>query len=328
MQQHPPRSHAIRSRVRSFSRAGGRLTDAQQEALARFGGRYVIDVPRADAIRTVDASFRLDPAAAFGHPGRARPLVVEVGSGGGEALLAHALAHPGTDHLAVEVWETAIARIVRDAARAGLDNVRVVPADAAQLLATALPVGSASEVWVFFPDPWRKARHRKRRLVTESFADSVARVLRPGGVWRLATDWADYAWQMRDVVEAVSSPHGAGRGSGQGLPPTRPGAGLHDSVGHALTASLPPTRPGAGAVSPCFRHDDAGARPDLGAGTAVDGDPGNGLDPGSPSGVRGGWSERFTGRVMTRFEARGLKEGRTVRDLCVVRTSQAWVSPG
>lgn len=307
MQQHPPRSHAIRSRVRSFSRAGGRLTDAQQEALARFGGRYVIDVPRADAIRTVDASFRLDPAAAFGHPGRARPLVVEVGSGGGEALLAHTLAHPGTDHLAVEVWETAIARIVRDAARAGLDNVRVVPADAAQLLATALPVGSASEVWVFFPDPWRKARHRKRRLVTESFADSVARVLRPGGVWRLATDWADYAWQMRDVVEAVSSPHGAGRGSGQGLPPARPGAG---------------------AVSPCFRHDDAGARPDLGADTAVDGDPGNGLDPGSPSGVRGGWSERFTGRVMTRFEARGLKEGRTVRDLCVVRTSQAWVSPG
>ena len=85
MQQHPPRSHAIRSRVRSFSRAGGRLTDAQQEALARFGGRYVIDVPRADAIRTVDPSFRLDPAAAFGHPGRALPVPALPGSQPGGA---------------------------------------------------------------------------------------------------------------------------------------------------------------------------------------------------------------------------------------------------
>ena len=306
-QHHPPRSHAIHSRVRSFSRAGGRLRPVQAEALAELGPRYVVNVPRADAVRTVSPSFRLEPDRLFGHVGQVRPLIIEVGSGSGEALLAHAAAHPGADYLAVEVWETAIARLVTSIHRQGLHNVRVVPADASQLLATALPVSCASEVWVFFPDPWRKPRHRKRRLVTTAFADSVARVLRPGGVWRLATDWADYAWQMRDVVEAVSSPPGAGRGSGQGLP--RP-------------------RPGAGAVSPCFRHDDAGARPDLGAGTAVDGDPGNGLDPGSPSGVRGGWSERFTGRVMTRFEARGLKEGRTVRDLCVVRTSQAWVSPG
>ena len=97
-QKHPTRSHAIHSRVRSFSRAGGRLTDAQQEALARFGGRYVIDVPRADAIRTVDASFRLDPAAAFGHPGRARPPVVEVGSGGGEALPLFPLPKPPRQH--------------------------------------------------------------------------------------------------------------------------------------------------------------------------------------------------------------------------------------
>ncbi|BAW92900.1 tRNA (guanine-N(7)-)-methyltransferase [Actinomyces sp. Chiba101] len=292
MQQHPPRSHAIHSRVRSYSRAGGRLSGAQAEALAELAPRYVVDVPRRDAVRTVAPGFRLDPEALFGHQGSGRPLVVEIGSGSGEAILAHAAAHPGVDHLAVEVWETAIARLVASIHRQGLHNVRVVPADGAELLATALPVGCASEVWVFFPDPWRKARHRKRRLVNTAFADSVARVLRPGGVWRLATDWADYAWQMRDVLEGASA-----------LP-----EGIEaDSTG------------------PYFRYDDAGARPDLGAATAVAGDAGNGVDPGSPSGARGGWSERFAGRAMTRFEQRGIDEGRTIRDLTAVRTEEQWI---
>lgn len=292
VQVHPGRSHAIHSRVRSYSRAGGRLTQAQKQALAEHGGQYVIDVPRADAIRTVDAAFRIDPPAVFGHLGQARPLVVEVGSGGGEAILAAAQANPGTDYLAVEVWETSIAKIVRDAAQAGVRNLRVVPADAAQLLATALPVASVSEVWVFFPDPWRKPRHRKRRLVNEAFSDAVARVLRPGGVWRLATDWADYAWQMRDVLEAAA----------------------------ALPEGLE-----ADQTRPYFRYDDAGARPELGADSAEPDSLGNGPDPGSPSGVTGGWSERFAGRVLTRFEQRGIDAGRTIRDLSAVRTEEAWV---
>ena len=291
IQKHPARSHAIHSRVRSFSRAGGRLTDGQARALTKYGGRYVLNIPRADAIRTVAGSFRLDPEAAFAHPGQMRPLIVEVGSGGGEAILPHAAAHPGIDHLAVEVWETAIAKLVRGAAELGLHNLRVAPADASQLLATALPVSSVSEAWVFFPDPWRKPRHRKRRLVSAAFADSVARVLRPGGVWRLATDWADYAWQMRDVLEAVS----------------------------ALPAGIEPDM-----TEPYFRYDDAGARPELGAETAVEGSLGNGPDPGSPAGVRGGWSERFTGRVMTRFEDKGVQAGRVIRDLCAVRTDMPW----
>lgn len=290
-QVHPPRSHAIHSRVRSFSRAGGRLTDAQARALERHGRRYVVEVPRADAIRTVDPSFRLDPERVFRHVGQVRPLIIEVGAGVGEAILAHAADHPGVDHLAVEVWQTAIASLVRSIAERGLHNVMVAPADATQLLATALPVACASEVWVFFPDPWRKARHRKRRLVTPRFADAVARVLRPGGVWRLATDWSDYAWQMRDVLEAVSA-----------LP-----------VG--LEADM---------TAPYFRYDDAGARPDLGAEGAEEGSAGNGIDPGSPSGMMGGWSERFAGRVITRFETKGVEAGRTVRDLTAVRTETLW----
>nr|WP_303325291.1 tRNA (guanosine(46)-N7)-methyltransferase TrmB [Actinomyces radicidentis] len=255
-QQHPPRSHAIHARVRSFSRAGGRLTDTQVAALEEFGPRYVVDVPRDDAIRTVDPACRLDPTAAFGHVGEVRPLVIEVGSGSGEAILAQAAANPGVDYAAVEVWETAIAKIVRDAGRAGLDNVRVIPADASQLLATALPVGCASEVWTFFPDPWRKPRHRKRRLVSAPFADAVARVLRPGGVWRLATDWADYAWQMRDVLETASA-----------LP-----EGLEADMTQAY-----------------FRYPDAGRAPEQGAETWEAASQGNGHDPGSPAGVRGGW---------------------------------------
>lgn len=291
-QRHSPRSDAIPARVRSYSRAGGRLRGSQIQALTEFGPRYLVQVPRADAVRTVASDFRLAPEVVFGHAGQTRPLIVEVGSGSGEALMAHAADHPDIDHLAVEVWQTAIARMVGAIARKGLSNVRVVPADAAQLLAGALPMGCASQVWVFFPDPWRKPRHRKRRLVTEAFADSVARILRPGGVWRLATDWADYAWQMRDVIEQVSTP----------------------------VAGLP-----ASAHPPYFRHDDAGASPQLGAESAIEGDAGNGLDPGSPSGIIGGWSPRFSGRVMTRFEQRGLQAGRTVRDLSVVRTDVAWV---
>lgn len=291
-QIHPPRSHAIHARIRSFSRAGGRLSDSLVAALETHGSRYVVPVPRADAIRTVAADFRLDPQVAFGHVGQVRPLIIEVGCGCGEALLAHAAAHPQTDYLAVEVWETAIATIVRDAAQRGLSNVRVVPADASQLLATALPVGCASEVWVFFPDPWRKARHRKRRLVTTHFADAVARVLRSGGVWRLATDWADYAWQMRDVLEEVSA-----------LP-------------EGLSADM---------TEPYFRYDDAGRLPQLGADTWEEGSGGNGVDPGSPSGMVGGWSERFEGRVLTRFERKGMDAGRTIRDLMVVRTQIPWI---
>ena len=111
-------------------------------------------------------------------------------------------------------------------------------------------------------------------------------------MWRLATDWADYAWQMRDVIEDVA----------------------------ALPTGLRPD-----ATLPYFRHDDAGVHPDLGAETAEEGSLGNGLDPGSPGGVRGGWSPRYEGRVVTRFEQRGLDAGRTIRDLTAVRTEVAWI---
>ena len=120
-QMHPARSHEVHARVRSFSRAGGRLRASQHAALERHGDSYLVQVPRRDAIRTVDPDFVLDPQQVFG---RRAPLIVEVGPGGGEALLAAAKANPDTDFFAVEVWETAIAKIVSAAAAQALDNVK------------------------------------------------------------------------------------------------------------------------------------------------------------------------------------------------------------
>ena len=99
------------------------------------------------------------------------------------------------------MWVPGIAKLISKAVDAGVDNIRVLEADVAQALPIMLGDACLDEVWTFFPDPWRKARHRKRRLVSGEFARQVARVLRDGGVWRLATDWDDYAWQMRDVIE-------------------------------------------------------------------------------------------------------------------------------
>ncbi|MFE5308431.1 tRNA (guanosine(46)-N7)-methyltransferase TrmB [Isoptericola sp. NPDC056605] len=207
----------------SFVRRSARLTTAQGKAWDTRRDRYLVDVPRGAAVTSVDPSWTFDPVQVFG---RTAPLVVEIGSGQGEAIVAAAAAHPERDHLAVEVYTPGLAQTIVRAGHAGadpgrdggapgneLDNLRLVQADAAELLATALPEASVDELWVFFPDPWHKSRHQKRRLVTPAFAEVVARVLRPGGVWRLATDWSHYADQMREVLEASDdfrNAHGPG----------------------------------------------------------------------------------------------------------------------
>ena len=130
-----------------------------------------------------------------------------------EQIVAAAAAHPERNFLALEVWVPGIAKLISKAVEADVDNIRVIEADAAQALPIMLGDASLDEVWTFFPDPWRKARHRKRRLVSDNFALEIGRLLRDGGVWRLATDWDDYAWQMRDVVEACELSRTRTRGS-------------------------------------------------------------------------------------------------------------------
>lgn len=237
-------SARVAARVTSFARRGGRLPERLARAMAEHGERFVISPPRAAGATTVAPGWALDPVAEFG---RAAPLIVEVGAGNGGQVVSAAGTYPDTNFLALEVWVPGIAQTVLAAAREDVANLRVLPADAAASLGRILPRGSVAEVWTFFPDPWRKARHHKRRLVQPGFADDVARVLAPGGVWRLATDWADYAEHARDVLDA----------------------------------------------SPYFARAE-------GADAA-------------------GWAPRYVGRVMTLFERKGLRAGRTVRDLAFVR---------
>ncbi|WP_245988655.1 tRNA (guanosine(46)-N7)-methyltransferase TrmB [Flexivirga caeni] len=189
------------ARTRSFTRRSGRMAERHHRALAEHGPHYLLDVPMVGEGTTVEPDFRLDIAGAFG---RIAPLVVEIGSGGGDCVVHAAKQHPGHDFLAVEVWVPGVAQAIAKCVHEGVDNVRLICADAAQALPTMLGPGSVREVWTFFPDPWPKLKHHKRRLVQSEFADKVADLMEPEGNWRLATDWADYAWQMRDVIEGCA----------------------------------------------------------------------------------------------------------------------------
>ena len=113
-----------------------------------------------------------------------------------------AAARPAYNVLALEVWKPGVAAGLDEVARAGADNVRFCSVDAAWLIEHVIADGGIDELWTFFPDPWRKKRHHKRRLVSPEFARLVVQKLRPGGLWRLATDWADYAEQMAEVLDA------------------------------------------------------------------------------------------------------------------------------
>ena len=107
-------------------------------------------------------------------------------------------------HVTTLVFRAGLARTMLDADRAGIGNLRLVEANAPEVLQHLLPAGSVDEIWIFFPDPWHKKRHTKRRLLAPEFPPVLAAALRPGGVVRLATDWEDYARQMREVMDAAS----------------------------------------------------------------------------------------------------------------------------
>jgi tRNA (guanine-N7-)-methyltransferase len=178
--------------VLSYSRRGNRFTPAQQEAWDAHHAAWVIPDEEVDR-----PGFRL--ADWFG---REAPLIIEIGSGVGEATGVLAAARPSYDVLALEVWRPGVASSLAEVAAAGATNVRFCSVDAVWVLDTLVAPGTVSELWTFFPDPWPKTRHHKRRLVSASFAHLAAGRLVRGGTWRLATDWADYAEQMRAVLDA------------------------------------------------------------------------------------------------------------------------------
>jgi len=177
------------------------MPEGHQRAYDAMADDFVVPVPRASSgdDTTVDPTFRLDPVSAFG---RCAPLVLEVGPGSGDALRAAAAARADWDFLGLEVWRPGIGQTLARMRSAPLSNVRLAEVDAALAMATMLSPGSVHEVWTYFPDPWPKRRHHGRRLVNAGFADAVAAALEPGGVWRLATDWAPYGHAMRSLLDA------------------------------------------------------------------------------------------------------------------------------
>jgi tRNA (guanine-N7-)-methyltransferase len=187
-----------RSEPVSFVRRGDRMTTGQQRAWDSMKDSVLIDVPRHHASTSILPGADIDVPGAFEDP--SAPLTVEIGSGLGEATAFAAAAHPERNFLAVEVYTPGLAKLMEAIAASGLRNVRCMQANAPEVLDVALKPGQVDELWVYFSDPWHKKRHHKRRLITDAFAQRAARVLHPGGVWRLATDWSNYAEQMRAVI--------------------------------------------------------------------------------------------------------------------------------
>jgi len=179
-------------RVVSFHPRGGRLNSVQRRAFEAHADRWYLE---ACQLRGT-----IDGPALFGHDA---PLIVEIGSGMGDSTAAMAAARPDADVLAVEVYKPGVAQTLHHLHRGGVTNVRVVRGDGVQVLTELIAPSSLAEVWLFFPDPWPKTKHLKRRLVTPEFAALVASRLRRGGAFRLATDWAPYAERMLAACTAT-----------------------------------------------------------------------------------------------------------------------------
>ncbi|MBD3689102.1 tRNA (guanosine(46)-N7)-methyltransferase TrmB [Nanchangia anserum] len=187
------------ARTKSFVSRARHLSPSLQQTWDAHAGDYVIDIPRGSGETMVaEDAPRLNWRQVFGRESVVR---CEIGSGNGDQIVGAAAAHPERDYVAFEVYHPGVAKTVAKAHKAGLTNLRIIEADAQHAIPIIFDDHCLDELWVFFPDPWRKSRHHKRRLVQPAFAAEVGRILRPGGLWRLATDWADYAFQMRTVVE-------------------------------------------------------------------------------------------------------------------------------
>jgi tRNA (guanine-N7-)-methyltransferase len=203
MQKPPP---GVATHIRTFHPRRGRIGAARADALTRLwpqygydidpGGIAASDTDRGDERRS-GAGF--DPVALFG---REAPLVLEIGSGMGDATAAMAAADPGRDYLAVDVHTPGLANLLALAESGGLANVRAARGDAVELLRDLMKPGSLDAVHVFFPDPWPKAKHHKRRIVRPDVVALIRERLVPGGLLLCATDWPSYAEQMLEVLSA------------------------------------------------------------------------------------------------------------------------------
>ena len=174
--------------IRSFVRRDSRLTKGQAEALATLWSRYGIELG--------DQPMKM--AQLFGQD---TPVTLEIGFGNGDSLAEMAAAQPDHGFLGIEVHRPGIGHILQRAEQLALPNLRILREDAIEVLYRMIPEASLSRVQLFFPDPWHKRRHHKRRIVSPAFLQLIARRLQPGGYFHMATDWENYARAALTLLE-------------------------------------------------------------------------------------------------------------------------------
>jgi tRNA (guanine-N7-)-methyltransferase len=182
-------------RIRSYVLRAGRVGSGQARALAEIGPQFML--PYQPAVLDLDAVF--SRAASNSHPA---PRILEIGFGMGEGLAEIAAGRPENDYLGVEVHTPGVGALLKQIGERGLTNVRVIRHDAVEVLTNMLAPASLSGIHIFFPDPWHKKRHHKRRLIQPPLVQLLASRIQPGGYIHLATDWQDYAEQMLAVLSA------------------------------------------------------------------------------------------------------------------------------
>lgn len=187
-------------RIRSFVRRDGRITEAQKIALEKNWSMVGLQLNEG----------MIDFSRVF-H--RAAPRIVEIGFGSGMSLLAMAMAHPEKDFIGIEMHQPGIGSLILGMQENKINNIRIYYADAVEVLERCIPADSLDVVQIFFPDPWPKRRHHKRRLIQTPFVNLVVGKLKSGGMLHVATDWEDYA---RDMMKILSNATGLVNASGIG----------------------------------------------------------------------------------------------------------------
>ncbi|NCA69461.1 MAG: tRNA (guanosine(46)-N7)-methyltransferase TrmB [Sphingobacteriia bacterium] len=216
-----------RRRVRSYVLREGRLTAAQERAFRDLWPRYGVNWVAGEPL-ALPALF-----------GDARPVILEIGFGNGESLASMAQQRADHNWLGIEVHRPGVGHLLIEIERRGLDNLRVLRHDAVEVLAHGITPGALAGVQLFFPDPWPKRRHHKRRILTPEMVDLLARAIRPGGVFHAATDWQPYAQQMLATLEGAQTTfvNLAGPGHYAPRPATRPLTRFEqrgERLGHAV----------------------------------------------------------------------------------------------
>ena len=196
--------------IRSYVLRAGRMTPGQQHAYERCWRLWGLE--HADGALDFDQAF-----------GRSGPVVLEIGFGMGQSLVEMAAAAPDTNFIGIEVHRPGVGRLLHSMEERGIDNIRIYCHDAVEILRDCIPDASLDTVQIFFPDPWHKKRHHKRRLIQPQFVNQLIAKLKPGGTLHLATDWENYAEQMMEVLSAVDGlVNPAGPGEFAPRPESRP----------------------------------------------------------------------------------------------------------